>query len=304
MLGPPGPLAVLAGSYGPFALGRPVVRWVIGDSPTSDRTPWGQSSMKIAVSGKGGAGKTTVVALAAAELLRRGLRVTAIDADPSPSLAPYLGISEPPTPLLEMAAEIEARVGSGVIRLNPRVDDLVDRITVSQSGLQLMVVGGLTRGGAGCACPQNVLLRQLLEHVVVDQKDAVLIDLEAGVEHLGRRTAQAADAMLVIVDPTHGSIETARRIAHLAADIDLRRVAIVANRVVGPSDVAFIEERLPQLELVGSIPYSPEILEAERSRRSLRDLDGPVVTAVAQLIDVLTATGPPPAVEPTEEVRT
>ena len=251
--------------------------------------------MKIAISGKGGAGKTTLAALAAGELLRRGVNVTAIDADPNPSLGPCLGITTAPTPLLEMSDEIEERVGSGVIRLNPRVDDLVDKIAIGQDGLQLIVAGGPARGGAGCACPQSVLLRGLLEHVIVGLDEAVIIDLEAGLEHLGRRTAHAADALLVVVDPTNSSTETARRIARLAADIDLRRVALVANRIVDPTDLQFITERLPELELVGQLPFSHDVLVAERDRRPLLDLEGPVVVAVAEMLDVLAAGVPEPA---------
>lgn len=260
--------------------------------------------MKIAVSGKGGAGKTTLAALTAAELLRRGVSVTAIDADPNPTLAPCLGFTDMPTPLLELSDEIEARVGSGVIRLNPRVDDLVERITVSQNGLQLIVAGGPVRGGAGCACPQSVLLRQLLEHVVVAQEEAVVIDLEAGLEHLGRRTAHAADALLIVVDPTSTSVETAQRIARLAADIDLRRVALVANRVVDPDDVDFIRQRLPDLELVGAIPHSQEVLAAERDRRAIIDLGGPIAEAVARMLDAVAAGEPVSvAAETPEEVQ-
>jgi CO dehydrogenase maturation factor len=261
--------------------------------------------MKVAVSGKGGAGKTTLAALTAAELVRRGVRVTAIDADPNPTLGPCLGISETPTPLLEMSDEIEERVGSGVIRLNPRVDDLVGKIAVGGDGLQLIVAGGPARGGAGCACPQSVLLRQLLEHVVVGLEEAVIIDLEAGLEHLGRRTAHAADALIVVVDPTNASVETAQRIARLAADIDLRRVVLVANRIVDPTDVDFITERLPGFELIGEIPYSQELLVAERDRRPLMDLQGPAAAAVARMLDVLAATAATSAAEETpEEVTT
>ena len=259
--------------------------------------------MKIAVSGKGGAGKTTLAALAAAELLRRGVKVTAIDADPNPTLGPCLGITAPPTPLLEMSDEIEARVGSGVIRLNPRVDDLVDKIALRQDSLQLIVAGGPVRGGAGCACPQSALLRQLLEHIVVGLDEAVVIDLEAGLEHLGRRTAHAADALLIVVDPTNSSTDTATRIARLAADIDLRRVVLVGNRITHPDDLAFIRDRLPGLDLVGEVPYSREVLVAERERRPLIDMEGPAAAAVARMLDALdaAASGPAPS-EPLEEV--
>jgi len=248
-------------------------------------------AMKIAISGKGGAGKTTVAALVAGELVRRGFRVTAIDADPNPMLAAGLGFpAAPVTPLVDMADEIEERVGgAGVIRLNPRVDDLVDRIAIAQDGLQLIVAGGVSRGGAGCACPQGILLRRLLEHVVLGLEEAVVIDLEAGLEHLGRRTAQAADALLIVVDPTSAGVETAHRIKRLAADIGLRRVALVANRIVGPSDLAFIRERLPEIELIGAIPFSQAVLEAERAAQPLIGLNGAVGPAVAELVDQLAA---------------
>jgi len=247
--------------------------------------------VKIGVSGKGGVGKTTVAAMVAGELVRRGYRVTAIDADPNPTLAVGLGIpGAGVTPLVDMADEIEARVGgAGVIRLNPRVDDLVDRIAVGRDGLQLIVAGGVSRGGAGCACPQGILLRRILEHVVLGLEEAVIIDLEAGLEHLGRRTAEAADALLVVVDPTSASVETTRRIVRLAADIGLRRVALVANRIVDPVDLAFITERLPDMELLGAIPYSPAVLAAERDGRPIIDIDGPVADAIGLLVDHLTA---------------
>jgi CO dehydrogenase maturation factor len=246
--------------------------------------------LKVAISGKGGVGKTTVAALVAAEFARRGRNVTAIDADPNPTLGPCLGFASLPAALLEMADEIEERVGSaGVIRLNPRVDDLVDRIAIRRDGLTLIVAGSVTHGGAGCACPQSVLLRRLLEHVVVGLDDAVVIDLEAGLEHLGRRTAEGADALLVVADPANSSLETARRITRLATEIGLRRVALVANRVHDPADLAFIEERASGIELAGVIPYSQAVLAAERAGRSLFDLEDGVGPAVGRLVDALVA---------------
>jgi CO dehydrogenase maturation factor len=246
--------------------------------------------MKIAVSGKGGTGKTTLAALLAAELKRRDYSVTVIDADPNPTVAAALGFPPVPvTPLLEMSDEIEERIGSpgGFIRLNPRVDDLVSRVAVAHDGIHLIVAGGITHGGAGCACPQSVLLRRLLEHVVMDLDEAVIIDLEAGLEHLGRRSAHAVDAMLVVVDPSRASIETARRIRRLAGEIGVERVLAVGNRVRGPADVEHLAAQLDGLALVGTIPYSDDVVEAERAGRPVANLEGAVPAAVARLTDIL-----------------
>jgi CO dehydrogenase maturation factor len=248
--------------------------------------------MKIAVSGKGGTGKTTLAALLAAELKRRDYSVTVIDADPNPTVAAALGFPPVPvTPLLEMSDEIEERIGSpgGFIRLNPKVDDLVSRVAVAHDGIHLIVAGGITHGGAGCACPQSVLLRRLLEHVVMELDEAVIIDLEAGLEHLGRRSAHEVDAMLVVVDPSRASIETARRIRRLAGEIGVHRVLAVGNRVRGPADVEHLAAQLDGLALVGTIPYSDDVIEAERAGRPVANLEGAVPAAVSRLTDTLVA---------------
>ena len=249
--------------------------------------------MKVAVSGKGGTGKTTLAAFLAAELQRRHYHVSVIDADPNPTLAAALGFPPAPvTPLLEMSDEIEERIGGsgGFIRLNPRVDDLVSRVAVTHDGIHLIVAGGITHGGAGCACPQSVLLRRLLEHVVMELDEAVIIDLEAGLEHLGRRSAHEVDAMLVVVDPTRASLETARRIRRLAREIGVERVLAVGNRVRGPSDVEYLATQLDGLELVGTIPYSDDVIEAERAGRPVTKIEGALPAAVARLTDALVAT--------------
>jgi CO dehydrogenase maturation factor len=246
--------------------------------------------MKIAVSGKGGTGKTTLAALLAAELVRRDYRVTVIDADPNPTLAAALGFPPTPvTPLLEMSDEIEERIGSGggFIRLNPRVDDLVSRVAIAHDGIHLIVAGGISHGGAGCACPQSVLLRRLLEHVVMELDEAVIIDLEAGLEHLGRRSAHAVDAMLVVVDPSRASIETAGRIRRLAGEIGVGQVLAVGNRIRGPADVDYLAAQLDGLELIGSVPYSDDVITAERAGRPVTALGDEMPDAVARLADAL-----------------
>jgi CO dehydrogenase maturation factor len=246
--------------------------------------------MKLAVSGKGGVGKTTLSALMAAELVRRGMHVTVIDADPNPCLAAALGIPPGRVPsLLELKDEIEARVGGsdGYIRLNPRVDDLVDRLAVKHRDLQLIVAGAISRGGSGCACPQSVLLRRLLDHLVLDRDEAVIIDLEAGLEHLGRRSAQAADALLVVVDPSRASLDTALRIRHLAAEIGITRVLAVANRVRSEDDQAYIAAHLDGIPLVGVIPFSQALAEAERQGAEAAGRDPAVAQAITRLADEL-----------------
>jgi CO dehydrogenase maturation factor len=246
--------------------------------------------MKIAVSGKGGTGKTTLSALLAAELQRRDYGVTVIDADPNPTLAAALGFPPVPvTPLLEMSAEIEERIGSGLIRLNPRLDDLVDRVAVAHNGIHLIVAGGITQGGAGCACPQSVLLRRLLEHVVTELDEVVVIDLEAGLEHLGRRSAHEVDAMLVVVDPSRAGVETACRIRRLAGQIGVARVVAVGNRIRGPADMGYLADGLDGLELIGAIPFSDEVIQAERAGRPVTGITGVVSAAVARLADALEA---------------
>lgn len=246
--------------------------------------------MKLAISGKGGVGKTTLSSLLAGELVSRGYRVTAIDADPNPTLAAALGMAPGTVPsLLDMRDEIEARVGGtdGYIRLNPRVDDLVDRLAVAHRGVQVIVAGAISRGGAGCACPQSVLLRRLLDHLVLERDEAIIVDLEAGLEHLGRRSAQAADALLVVVDPSRGSLETAGRIRRLAAEIGISRVVAVANRIREASDEAYIALHLDGIPLVGSIPFSTALADAERHGAEAAGHDPVVARAVAHITDEL-----------------
>ncbi len=218
--------------------------------------------MKIAISGKGGVGKTTVAALLARAVSRHGSRVIAIDADPDSNLAACLGHPDPDTivPLSRHKDLINERVGTGgVIRLNPRVDDLVDTIAADIDGIKLMVLGNIPRGGSGCFCSPSALLKALMLHLLAQPDEWVILDMEAGLEHLGRGSSGGVDALLIVVEPSQRSIETARRIRALASDIGIQRAWCVANKVRGDDDVRHLQEALSPLPLIGSIPLSDSL---------------------------------------------
>ncbi len=220
----------------------------------------------MAIAGKGGVGKTTLAALLARTAAARGYRVLAVDADPNPTLAPTLGYTASIRPLAEEEDLIYQRAGrEGLIKLNPTVDDIPDRFAVEHEGVRILVLGGIRGGGSGCACPANSFLRALLRHLVLRPGETVIVDLEAGVEHLGRATAQGVDALLVVVEPDRRSLETAARIQALAQEIGLTRVYAVGNKLEGKPDEDFIRSLLLQgLPLLVSLPYLREIRRASR----------------------------------------
>jgi CO dehydrogenase maturation factor len=226
--------------------------------------------MKIAVSGKGGVGKTMLVSLLSATLARSGYSVLAIDADPNATLAAGLGFPDPDrmTPISEMADLIEERTGvrpgqaAPYFKVNPRVDDIPEKYWVEHDGIKLMVMGRLKRGGSGCYCPENALLEALIAHILLRRNEVVIIDMEAGIEHLGRATAKAVDKMIIVVEPGKASIETAFRIRELAGDIGLVNIAVVANKVRSEQDRSFLISAMPDFEFLGFIPYDQTVIQA------------------------------------------
>ncbi len=225
--------------------------------------------MKVAVSGKGGVGKTTVAAALARCWRDLGHSVVAVDADPDANLAGTLGYRGPAiTPLVKLKRLIEERVGGGeawggFLRMNPRVDDIPGEFGTVVDGIRVLVMGTIERGRRGCACPENILLREVLNHVVLRYREHVVVDMEAGVEHLGRATAEGVDAMLVVVEPGWASLETAARVAALADDLGIRRVHAVANKIAGDADLEFVRANLTALPLAGVLPLDRDLeLEA------------------------------------------
>ncbi|UCB42812.1 MAG: AAA family ATPase [Dehalococcoidales bacterium] len=227
--------------------------------------------MKIAISGKGGVGKTLLASLLSRRFASAGYSVLAIDADPDANLAANLGFPHPDeiTPISEMDDLIEERTGArpgqsgSFFKLNPRVDDIPDRFAAEHDGIRLMVMGRIKRGGTGCYCAEGVLLQALLGHLLIRRDEVVILDMEAGIEHLARGTSKAVDHMIIVVEPGRRSIETAQRIQELARDIGLENIVLVANKVHSQSEKEFLISSLHDLEFLGFIPYDQALVEAD-----------------------------------------
>jgi CO dehydrogenase maturation factor len=243
--------------------------------------------VKIAITGKGGVGKTTIAASLARALRDLGRTVVAVDADPDTNLAGCLGYRGPEiAPLSSLKALIAERVGGGdawgaFLKMNPRVDDLPEQHGVVVDGLRVLVMGTIERGRQGCACPASVLLREVLAHLVLEEGQDVVIDMEAGIEHLGRATAEGVDRMLIVVEPGWAALQTARRIAQLATETGIRRIGVIANRVTNEVERAFALEGLGELRLVAVLPRDGD-LEGEARTGSYRR-DAPFHRELARL---------------------
>jgi CO dehydrogenase maturation factor len=231
--------------------------------------------MKIAITGKGGVGKTTLASLLAYAYAERGFTVLAIDADPSPCLGGALGFPEELvhglTPIAEMEELIYERTGAqpgtvgGYFKLNPRVDDIPDRFSAEHRGIRLLELGAVKMGGSGCICPESTILRTLVTHILLRRDEVVLLDMYAGVEHLGRATADAVDALLIVVEPTARRLGTAEQIKTLAGDLKLTRLYLVGSKVQSEDDRAFIRDNSPGLPVLGFLPVDPGVRQADRT---------------------------------------
>lgn len=254
--------------------------------------------MKIAVSGKGGVGKTILASFLTKIFAESGYSVLAIDADPDTNLAATLGFpnSDKITPISEMDALIEERTGAPpgqattYFRLNPKVDDLPEKYSLKRDGIRLMVMGRAKKGGSGCYCPENALLQALLVHLLVSRNEVVILDMEAGIEHLGRATAKAVDKLIVVIEPSRRSIETAYRINKLAQDINLQNIAVVANKVRTQAEREFLVSSLPDFEFIGFIPYDQAIVEADLANLPLLDSSPQITNEVRNIYQVLLST--------------
>jgi len=246
--------------------------------------------MKIAVSGKGGVGKTLLTSLLARIFADSGCSVLAIDADPDSNLAATLGCdSEKITPISQMQGLIQERTGvrpgeiSPFFKLNPKVDDLPEEYGLKLNGITLMVMGRIKKGGSGCYCPENAVLRALITHLLLARGEVVILDMEAGIEHLGRATAGAVDRLIVVVEPGRRSIETAHKINKLAQDIGLQNIAVVGNKIRSESEKEFLISGLPSFDFLGFIPYDQAVVDADLANRPILDASPAIISEVRNI---------------------
>jgi len=254
--------------------------------------------LKIAIGGKGGVGKTTITSLLARCLAAdKNNKVIAIDADPVANLAAGLGIPEdqPITPISQLTELIAERTGAtpgtmgGFFTLNPKVDDIPERFSLERDGVKLLVMGTVQSGGSGCICPESTILKALMNHLVLVREDIVIMDMEAGVEHLGRATSSSVDALIVVVNPGARSRNAAAKIRKLGQDIGIKNIVILGNRTKGPEDEKLIRESLADFELLGCISEQDEIVSADRAGRRAFDDISQAPPELFQVVEKLSA---------------
>jgi CO dehydrogenase maturation factor len=248
--------------------------------------------MKIAISGKGGVGKTTFAAFLIKSLQMKGKTVLAIDADPDANLAQALGVKnyQDIIPISEMRDLIEerteAKIGTmgAIFKMNPTVSDLPEKLSIDVDGVKLMVLGGIKTAEGGCICPQSVLLKVLVTHLILTRDEVVVLDMEAGLEHLGRGTARAVDKMIVIVEPGRRSVETAHEIKRLSEEMRIKNLCIVGNKIRSEKDRNFLFHNMMNFNFLGFLPFNESIIEADLDDRPPYELNPEGLKIVSEMI--------------------
>ena len=247
--------------------------------------------MKIAVTGKGGVGKTTFAAVLARMYADEGKKVLCADVDPDANLGLALGFSEEDLakiiPISEMKDLIKERTKADEFNrffvINPKVDDLPDDLSYEINGVRLMVMGTVKAGGSGCVCPEHVMIKRILSHLIVARDDVVILDMEAGLEHLARGTTSFVDAFIVVIEPGARSVQTYHSVKRLAADLGVKQVYVVANKVRDEYDEEFVKSQIPAEDLLGMIHYSGKVADADRKAASPYDIADDAVEEIRSI---------------------
>lgn len=249
--------------------------------------------MKIAVTGKGGVGKTTFAAVLARLYAEDNKNVIAVDVDPDANLGQALGFSDEEireiTPISKMRELVEERTGASkegfgkFFKINPKVDDIPDRFAKKHENVKLLVMGTVETGGAGCVCPEHIILKRVISHLLLQENDIIIMDMEAGLEHLGRGTADFMDRFVVVVEPGARSIQTYKQVRSLAADLGITKIGVVANKIRNAEDEQYILERIPKEDFLGFIHYNPSVINADRQGVSPYDFGGEIIDEIRKI---------------------
>jgi len=229
--------------------------------------------MKIAVTGKGGVGKTIISAYLSRIYAENGFHTIAVDADPSLNLAAIFGKedSKPMSEMKDIIAE-RATMGGGLIRMNPYVEDLIDPYAIEiDKNLKLLISGTVKAAGSGCLCPENALLRSLLQELILARNEVIILDMEAGLEIMSRGTIKGIDAILAITEPSYSSVQVTKKLLKFARDLGIKNLYVVANKIKNPAESKFITQNL---DVFHQIPYSKGVLKASMDRNFLYRKNG------------------------------
>jgi len=251
--------------------------------------------MKVAITGKGGVGKTTLSSTLARLYADEGRTVLAADVDPDANLGLALGLTQEEVdsivPISKMRTLVEERTGANAantfFKLNPYVADIPDELSKEINGVKLLVMGTVDVGGSGCVCPEHVMLKSILSAMTYRKDDVVIMDMEAGLEHLGRGTAANMDQFIVVIEPGARSVQTYRNVKRLASDLGVKRVRVVANKVRDAQDEEFVKANIPQQDLLGMIHYNTEVIDADRQGKSPYDFSPTAIEEIRKIKAVL-----------------